>query len=167
MPRAIGRISVIAVGKLRERHWSMAQNEYARRLGHYTGFNLIEVKDVVGRSLPDAVAMAREGEQLLTAVPRGARVVVLDPGGKSMSSLDLAVWLQAQLESHGSLAFLIGGPLGFDPAVTAAAHDRLSLSALTFTHEMARVILMEQLYRAFTIFHGEPYHRSSRGAFHS
>lgn len=159
MPRAIGRIAVIAVGKLRERHWLSAQDEYARRLGHYTDFNLIEVKDAVGKSLPDAVAMVREGEQLLAAVPRGARLVVLDPGGKSMSSPDLAVWLQAQLEAHGSLTFLIGGPLGFDPAVTAATHERLALSPLTFTHEMARVILMEQIYRAFTILHGEPYHK--------
>jgi len=103
--------------------------------------------------------MAREGEQLLAAVPRGARVIVLDPGGKSMSSPDLAAWLQVQLETHGHPVFLIGGPLGFDPAVTAAAHDRLSLSPLTFTHEIARTLLLEQLYRAFTILHGEPYHK--------
>ena len=157
--RATGHLSAIAVGKLREKHWLAAQAEYARRLTHYTDFNLIEVKDAVGKSLPDAVAMAREGEQLLAAVPRGARVVGLDPGGKPMSSPDLAAWLQTQLEAHGNLAFLIGGPLGFDPAVTAAAHDRLSLSPLTFTHEIARVLLLEQLYRAFTILNGEPYHK--------
>jgi len=159
MPRATGHLSVIAVGKLRERHWLAAQTEYARRLAHYTDFNLVEVKDAVGKSLPDTVAMAREGEQLLAVVPRGARVVLLDPGGKSMSSPDLAAWLQAQLEAHGHPVFLIGGPLGFDPVVTAAAHDRLSLSPLTFTHEIARVLLLEQLYRAFTILHGEPYHK--------
>lgn len=158
MPRATGHITVTAVGKLRERHWQDAQDEYARRLGRYTDFNLLEVKDAVGK-LPDAVAMAREGEGLLAAVPRGARMVLMDPGGRQMTSPELADYLQTQLETHGGLAFLIGGPLGFDPAVTAAAHDRLALSRLTFTHEMARVILLEQLYRAFTILHGEPYHK--------
>ena len=159
MPRSIGHLTVIAVGKLRERHWLAAQDEYMRRLGHYTDFNLVEVKDVVGKSVPDSVAIAREGEYLLTSVPRGARLILMDPSGKAMSSPELAGYLQSQLETHSNLAFLIGGPLGFDPTVTSAAHDRLALSRLTFTHEMARVILLEQLYRAFTILNGEPYHK--------
>ena len=68
-------------------------------------------------------------------------------------------WLQNQLEQYGQLAFLIGGPVGFDPATIAAAHERLALSRLTLPHELARVVLLEQLYRAFTIVHGEPYHK--------
>ena len=159
MPRATGHITVAAVGKLRERHWRDAQAEYVRRLERYTDFRLIEVKDAVGKSLPDVVAMVREGEQLLSAVSRGARVILMDPDGRSMSSPELADYLQFQLEAYGDLAFLIGGPLGFDPAVMAAAHDRLSLSRMTYTHEMARIILLEQLYRAFSILHGEPYHK--------
>lgn len=159
MPRPIGHISVVAVGRLRERHWLAAQEEYARRLGHYTDFNLIEVKDAVGKSLPDNVAVAREGEQLLAAAARGARLTLMSAEGRAMSSPELAVYLQSQLEAFGDLAFLIGGPLGFDPAVTAAAHDRLALSRLTFPHELARVVLLEQLYRAFTILNGEPYHK--------
>lgn len=159
MPRSIGRITVAAVGKLRERHWLAAQDEYARRLGRYTNFGLVEVKDATGKSLPDAVAMAREGEQLLAAVPRGSRVMLMAAAGRQMDSPELAAYLQTQLETYGELTFLIGGPLGFDPAVIDAAHDRLSLSPMTFTHEIARVILLEQLYRAFTILHGEPYHK--------
>jgi 23S rRNA (pseudouridine1915-N3)-methyltransferase len=159
MPRLIGHITLVAVGKLRERHWQAAGEEYARRLSHYTDFNLIEVRDAVGKTLPDGVAVAREGEQLLAATPRGARIVLMMPDGREMSSPELAAFLQSQLEAHGELAFLIGGPIGFDPAVAAAAHDRLALSRLTFTHEMARVLLLEQLYRAFTIIHGEPYHK--------
>ncbi len=69
MPRAIGHITVVAVGKLRERHWQDAQDEYVRRLAHYTDLNLVEVKDAVGKSLPDVVAIAREGEQLLRPFP--------------------------------------------------------------------------------------------------
>ena len=159
MPRSIGHITILAVGKLRERHWQAAADEYARRLGRYTDFKLIEARDAVGKTLPDAVAMMREGEQLLAAAPRGARIVLMTPDGREMSSPELADYLQSQLEAHGELAFLIGGPSGFDPAVAAAAHDRLALSRLTFTHEVARVILLEQLYRAFTIIHGEPYHK--------
>lgn len=159
MARSIGHVTVAAVGKLRERHWLAAQDEYAKRLGRYTDFRLIEVKDATGKSLPDAVAMTREGEQLLAAVPRGSRVVLMAADGRRMDSPELATYLQTQLETYGELAFLIGGPVGFDSTVIAAAHDRLSLSPMTFTHEMARVILLEQLYRAFTILHGEPYHK--------
>ena len=158
MPRSIGHITIAAVGKLRERHWLVAQAEYARRLGHYTDLKLIEVKDAVGKSLPDNVAVAREGEQLLAAA-RGARLILMSADGRAMSSPELAIYLQSQLEAFGDMAFLIGGPLGFDPAVTAAAHDRLVLSRLTFPHELARVVLLEQLYRAFTILNGEPYHK--------
>jgi 23S rRNA (pseudouridine1915-N3)-methyltransferase len=159
MPRPIGHITVAAVGKLREGYWQAAQDEYVRRLGRYTDFRLIEVKDAIGKSLPDAVALAREGEQLLAAVPRGARVVLMAADGREMSSAELAGFLQTQLESYSELIFLIGGPLGFDPAVATAAHDRLALSRLTFPHELARVILLEQLYRGFTILHREPYHK--------
>lgn len=159
MPRSIGHISVIAVGRLRERHWQAAQDEYARRLANYTDFKLIEVKDAVGKTSPDSVAMAREGEQLLAAGTRRARLILMTAEGRAMSSPELAVYLQSQLEAFGDLAFLIGGPLGFAPAVTAAAHDRLALSRLTFPHELARIVLLEQLYRAFTILNGEPYHK--------
>ena len=159
MPRAIGHLTVAAVGRLRERHWQAAQVEYTRRLSRYTDFQLVEVKDVVGRSLPDAAAAAREGAALLAAAPRGARVLLMTAEGRQLSSPDLAAWLQTQLEQYGALAFLIGGPVGFDPATIAAAHEQLALSRLTLPHELARVVLLEQLYRAFTIIHGEPYHK--------
>lgn len=159
MPRPIGHITVAAVGRLRERHWQAAQDEYAQRLGRYTDFRVVEVKDAAGKSLPDAVALAREGEQLLAAVPRGARAILMAADGREISSPELAAYLQTQLETHGELAFLIGGPIGFDPAVASAAHDRVALSRMTLPHELARVVLLEQLYRAFTILHGEPYHK--------
>lgn len=158
MPRRIGHITLAAVGKLRERHWQHAQDEYARRLSHYTDFTLVEVKDMVGKSLPDAVAVAREGE-LLLAASRGQRTILLTADGRQMTSPELSVYLREQLEQFGHLVFLIGGPIGFDRAVLEAAHDRLSLSRFTFPHELARVVFLEQLYRAFTILLGEPYHK--------
>jgi 23S rRNA (pseudouridine1915-N3)-methyltransferase len=159
MPRPIGHVTVAAVGRLREPYWLAAQDEYVRRLEHYTDFKLVEVRDAVGRSLPDSAALAREGEALLAAARGAARLILMSADGRTMSSPKLADYLQSGLESFGELTFLIGGPLGFAPAVLAAAHDRLSLSRLTLPHELARVVLLEQLYRAFTIIHGEPYHK--------
>lgn len=158
MPRAAGHLTVAAVGRLRERHWQTVQDDYAHRLSRYTDFQLVEVKDAVGRGLPDGVAMAREGEQLRAAAA-GARLVLMTAAGREMTSPELAAWLGEQLERHGRLAFLVGGPVGFDPATTAAADEQLALSRLTLPHELARVVLLEQLYRAFTILRGEPYHK--------
>lgn len=159
MARRMGTITLAAVGKLRTREWKLAQKEYLGRLGHYTRVKLVEVKDAVGSNVPDGVAMQREGEDLLKAAERAYRTILLTPEGAEMSSPELAAFLQKQIEVYGRIAFLIGGPLGVSDAVREAAHTELSLSRLTFTHEMARVILLEQLYRAFTIINGESYHK--------
>ncbi|MCZ7669966.1 MAG: 23S rRNA (pseudouridine(1915)-N(3))-methyltransferase RlmH [Chloroflexi bacterium] len=84
---------------------------------------------------------------------------MLSPEGTMRTSPRLARWLRQGMERHGRLAFFIGGPLGFSDEVIAASHEQLALSPLTFTHEMARIIFMEQLYRAFTIMNGEQYHK--------
>ena len=84
---------------------------------------------------------------------------MLSLDGRELSSEKLALYLSGQIEDHGHLAFLMGGPLGFAPEVETAAEDRLALSRLTFPHELARIVLLEQLYRAFTILRGEPYHK--------
>lgn len=159
MPRPIGKISIVAVGKIRTRSWLAAQKEYSQRLSHYTQFDLLEVKDVVGRGLPDSAALQREGEQLLKAARKASRIVLLSPEGEQMDSPQMAEFLQGEIERYGRIAFLIGGPLGFSPEVIAAAHTQLALSRLTFTHELARVILLEQLYRGFTILNNEKYHK--------
>jgi 23S rRNA (pseudouridine1915-N3)-methyltransferase len=159
MSRLNGRLTLAAVGKIKNKAWLAAQDDYVKRLGHYTTLNLVEVKDVVGRSIPDDVAMAREGEQLLQAAADSSRLIALTPTGKLVTSPNLAVWLQNRVEAYGRIAFLIGGPLGFSNDVLAACHEEISLSPLTFTHELARVLLLEQLYRACTILAGEQYHK--------
>jgi 23S rRNA (pseudouridine1915-N3)-methyltransferase len=158
MPGKIGHITVIAVGKIREKHWRMALADYEKRLHFYTNFNVIEVKDAAGR-FPDPVALQREGEQLLKAAADAGRIILLSASGKEMGSPGVARFLETQIGVYGRLAFLIGGPLGVAPEVVAAAHEQVALSHLTFPHELARVILLEQLYRAFTILNGEPYHK--------
>ena len=159
MPRLNGRLLLAAVGKIKEKHWQAAQADYVKRLGRYTDFQLVEVKDAVGRNVPEAVAMQREGERLLEATSGVQRLIALTPEGKQMSSPKLARFLQKEVVVYGRIAFLIGGPYGFSDEVLATCHWQLSLSPLTFTHEMARILLLEQLYRACTILNGEKYHK--------
>jgi 23S rRNA (pseudouridine1915-N3)-methyltransferase len=159
MTRKFGTIHLIAVGKIKTKHWRSAQQEYEKRLRRYTTFDLKEVKDFVGRGSPDAVAMQKEGELLLKGAAQANRLILLSPDGQQMTSPGLAKWLRQGIVNNGRLAFLIGGPLGFSDEVVAAGHEQLALSPLTFTHELARVIFMEQLYRAFTILNGEKYHK--------
>ena len=159
MGRLGGRLLVAAVGKIKEKHWQAAQTDYVKRLNRYTGFQLAEVKDAAGRNVPEAVARQREGEQLLPAVGEMKRLIALSPEGRQMSSPELADFLQKEVMAYGRLAFLIGGPFGFSDEVLTTCHLQLSLSPLTFPHEMARIILLEQLYRACTILNGEKYHK--------
>ena len=159
MPRLSGYITVVAVGKLRESHWRSAQEDYCKRLRRYTTFALHEVKDVAGRGTPDRAAKQKEGEALLKAAKSASRKIALTAAGRQMSSPRLAEYLQRQVQLYGRVAFLIGGPLGLSEDVLAECDEQLSLSPLTFPHEMARVILLEQLYRACTILNGEKYHK--------
>lgn len=158
MARLAGKIIIVAVGKLHS-DWRAAQQDYLARLRRYTDVTLVEVKDVVGQGAPDTVALQREGEALLAAAKGARRVIALSATGKQMDSLGLADFLRKQIDVYRSLAFVIGGPVGLSPQVLAACDDKLSLSPLTFPHELARVILLEQLYRAATIISGEKYHK--------
>ena len=159
MLRLSGHIMVIAVGKLRRSHWLTAQEKYQKRLQRYTDFQLVEVKDVVGRGVSDAVAKQRESDTVLSTAVSAHYKIALTPTGKTMTSPQLAQFLQTRVELYGRLVFLIGGPLGFTTEAIARCDAKLSLSPLTFPHEMARIILLEQLYRACTILNNEKYHK--------
>lgn len=159
MSRLTGHLVVAVVGKLKEPHWKMAQEAYVKRLQRYTHFALVEVKDMVGKGLPDVAAMQREGEALLLAGAEASYKIALTPTGRPFSSPQLAQTLQKWVEENGRLTFFVGGPAGFPPELLAGCQEQLSLSALTFPHELARIILLEQLYRAFTILNGEKYHK--------
>lgn len=132
------------------------QAEYAKRL--VPAPTIVEIEE--RRKLPEALLKAREGELILAAVPDGARLVALDPGGIAWSSRDLAERLR-DWRDHGvgAVAFAIGGAAGHGEAVLARAHTRLSLGAMTWPHLLARIMLLEQLYRAQQILAGHPYHR--------
>jgi 23S rRNA (pseudouridine1915-N3)-methyltransferase len=158
------QIRILAVGKTKGKYLQLGLQEFKKRLAPYVRLELI---DVAEEKLADSLspreegqAVAREGERLVKLLKPGEYVIALDAGGRSFSSEELAQYL-SQLALHGksSLAFLIGGPLGLSPAVRSRADLVLSLSPLTFTHQLVRLILLEQLYRAFRIMRGEPYHK--------
>ncbi len=159
MVRFPGLIDIVAVGKIKEKHWRTAQDEYLKRLNRYFLARLSEVKDALGQGLPDATALQREGQELLRASAGAHYRIALTPEGKTFTSPGLAEFLMKHLETHGRLAFLIGGPLGFAPDLTENCDCCLSLSTLTLPHELARVVLLEQLFRAAAILNGEKYHK--------
>jgi 23S rRNA (pseudouridine1915-N3)-methyltransferase len=153
------KLAVIAVGRLKEPYWREAAEEYLKRLGPYATVRVTEVADR-DLSHDEAAAVAAEGADTLRALPPGSYVVALDRSGKQLSSEQFAEWLAAHgLAGRSSIAFALGGAAGLAPDVLVRADERLSLGTLTLPHQLARVVLLEQLYRAFRITRGEPYHR--------
>lgn len=153
------RITVIAVGRLKERFWREAAEEYLKRLGGYATVKIVEVADRdSGRD--EARALAEEGADVLRAVPEGAHVIALDVSGRQASSEAFAERVEALgIDGRSNVVFVIGGSVGLSAAVLARADERLSLGPMTLPHNMARVVLLEQVYRAFRIIRGEPYHK--------
>lgn len=154
------KVSVLVVGRVRG-PLADAVEGYETRAGRYWKLEVVEVTGGAsrGNAGPEQV-MAAEGERLLARVPDGAEVVLLDRTGKGMGSRELARLLNRHaLHGTPGVAFLVGGAHGVAPEVRQRARRTLSLSAMTFPHEVARLLLAEQLYRAGTIVRGEPYHK--------
>ncbi|MEZ4485611.1 MAG: 23S rRNA (pseudouridine(1915)-N(3))-methyltransferase RlmH [Syntrophotaleaceae bacterium] len=154
------KIGLISVGKLSQRFVRDGAEQYADRLKRYIAFASTELKEAKGGAKADPAAIRRlEGERILARVPDGSYLVALDEGGRSYRSEQLAELLgRHMLQGTGELLFAIGGAYGLSRAVKERADLLLSLSALTLTHQMARLLLLEQLYRGFTILRNEPYH---------
>jgi 23S rRNA (pseudouridine1915-N3)-methyltransferase len=153
------KIVVAAVGRLKERHWRDAAEEYLKRLRPYATIDAIEVPDQ-DLSGDEARAVRVEADALARAVPAGAYLVGLEIGGTARSSEAFSGWLAGHLHAgRQSVAFLIGGAAGLDPSLAERCDERLSLGPMTLPHQLARVVLLEQLYRAFRIMRNEPYHR--------
>lgn len=153
------KLKIIAVGKLKEPWWREAQAEFAKRLSPMAKLTVEEVEaSPITASVSAAASMAEEGRWILQKMPRGAWIAALDRAGKRISSEKLAELLATEGGTGRELCLVIGGAAGLDPAVLDRADARISLSDLTFTHEMARIILLEQLYRAACISSGKKYH---------
>ena len=158
------QIRVIAVGKIKEKYLQDGIAEYVKRLRPYAKVQIVEIaeeKRPASTTLSiERIALEKEGDRILAAIPDGSFVISLDVKGLSWSSEELAAsFREWELSGQNQLAFVIGGDLGLSPAVLARSDLRLSLSKMTFTHPMARLLLMEQVYRAFRIIRGKPYHK--------
>jgi len=153
------KITLLWVGKTRNAHLKSLIEDYWNRLEHFCELSLREVQPVKSETAKGRMA-DREGEKLLARVDASDYLVLLDSTGKSLTTEKFADWLcKHRDQSTRNLVFVIGSHVGLSEAVKRRANFTLSLSALTFTHEMARCLLLEQIYRAFSVIQGLPYHR--------
>ncbi len=158
------RITLIAVGKIKERFYTDAIAEYEKRLSKYIKLEIIELADEkTPENMSDREAeqiKSREGERILSRIPAGAYVIALAIQGRPLSSEELSEKLESLgLQGDSHVAFIIGGSIGLADGVLKAADFKLSFSKMTFPHQLMRVILLEQIYRSFRIMRNEPYHK--------
>ncbi len=158
------KITIIAVGKLKEKYLKDAISEYSKRLSAYCRFQIIEVADEkTPEQAGDAAESAvreKEGSRILKHIKEDMYVITMEIGGRQLSSEELAEKIGSLgIQGKGSLAFVIGGSIGLGQNVLTRSDYALSFSKLTFPHQLMRVILSEQIYRSFKILKGEPYHK--------
>lgn len=157
-------INIVCVGKLKEKYWTDAIAEYSKRLGRYCRLSIIELKE---ERLPDNASAAEEehvktaeGQSIIKALSGDSYVIALDVKGKQLSSEQLAQKIDdLAVQGKSTIDLIIGGSLGLSDEVLRRADFKLSFSPMTFPHQMMRVILLEQIYRAFKINRNEPYHK--------
>lgn len=154
------KIALLMIGKTDARYFAEAIDEYRQRLTHYVPFEMQVIPDIKNaKNLSESQQKEREGEMLLKALQAGDYIVLLDERGKEMTSKQFASYLEKKMGSVSRrLVFIIGGPYGFSEALYKIANEKLSLSQMTFSHQMIRLLFIEQIYRAMTILNGEPYH---------
>lgn len=155
------KITVVAVGKLKEKFWAAACEEYLKRLRPYAKVSVAEIPDIdPARAGGVEAARQREGEAILAALPENTHVILMAIDGKQRSSVGFSQHMdELALRGTSDLAFVIGGSDGVSNAVRARANETFSFGPITLPHNLARVVLLEQIYRAFKISRGEPYHK--------
>ncbi len=153
------KIQLLITGKTTDARLVSLIDDYRERLKHYVPFELVVLPDLKNaKALSEEQVKAAEGEAMLRFFTPSMDVVLLDEHGKEFRSVEFADWLQKKMTSGRDLTLVIGGPYGFSPAVYARANGKLSFSQMTFSHQMIRLMAIEQIYRAMTILRGEPYH---------
>ena len=153
------KITLLVVGKTTDNRLVSLIDEYRQRLVHYVPFELVVLPDLKNaKSLTEEQVKGAEGEAILRFLTPAMDVVLLDEHGREYRSIEFADFLQKKMGSGRDLTLVIGGPYGFSPAVYQRANSKFSLSQMTFSHQMIRLMTIEQIYRAMTILRGEPYH---------
>ena len=154
------KITFITVGKTEDAYLKEGIEKYVKRLKHYTRLFIVEIDELKNtKALTREQQKAKEAELILKKILPLDHVILLDENGMELTSTQFAAYVDKKaLGSVSNMVFVVGGPYGFDQSVYDRANDKLSLSAMTFSHQMVRLFFVEQLYRAFTILKGEPYH---------
>ncbi len=154
------KITLAVIGKTEVGFVRQGIDEYVKRLQHYVSFNIQYIGDIKGtRNMSEEQQKVAEGRQLLASLEPSDYIVLLDEHGTERTSMDYSQWLQRRMASGCKrLVFVVGGPYGFSKEVYDRSNEMISLSKMTFPHELVRLIFVEQLYRAFTILRHEPYH---------
>ena len=154
------KFTLLVVGRTVEKQYITAIDDYVSRTKHFTQFDLEVIPELKNtKSLSMEQQKEKEAELILKALQPGDVVVLLDEHGKEFRSIEFADWIERKMHTvNKRLVFIIGGPYGFSPKVYAVAQEKISLSKMTFSHQMIRLIFVEQLYRAFTILNNNPYH---------
>ena len=156
-------VRIVCVGKLKEQYWRDACAEYSKRLGAYCKFSITEVDEYRLGDSPSPAQIAQclqsEGREILSKCPSGARLIAMCIEGKEQSSEKLSETMSELAMSGGAVCFIIGGSFGLSDEVKSKAKIKLSMSPMTFPHQLARVMLCEQIYRTFCINNGSKYHK--------
>ena len=154
------KFTLLVVGRTVEKHYITAINDYVERTKHYTSFEMEVIPELKNtKSLSFEQQKEKEGELILKALQPGDQVVLLDEHGKEFRSIEFANWVERKMHTvNKRLVFIIGGPYGFAQSVYNVAQEKISLSKMTFSHQMIRLIFVEQMYRAMTILNNGPYH---------
>lgn len=151
---------LLVVGRTVESHFITAIQDYIQRTKRYIQFDMEVIPELKNtKSLSMEVQKDKEGELIIKALQPGDVIVLLDEGGKEMRSIEFADYMKRKMNTvNKRLVFIIGGAYGFSPKIYNMAHEKISLSRMTFSHQMVRLIFIEQLYRAMSILHNSPYH---------
>ena len=154
------KVALVLVGKTVNKHFVELIDEYAGRVKHYIGFDIITIPELKNtKSLSVDQQKQQEGELILKQLQAGDHVVLLDEHGREYRSVEFSAYMEQKMQTvNKRLVFVIGGPYGFSSDVYGKANEKISLSKMTFSHQMVRLIFVEQLYRAMPIMRGEPYH---------
>ena len=153
------KITLLVVGKTTDSHIEALIQEYQKRLTHYLPFTLQIIPELKNtKALTSEQQKQAEGELILRTITPATDLILLDEHGKEYRSIEFADYVQKRMSSGRDVVFVVGGPYGFSEAVYQRANGKISLSKMTFSHQMVRLFFVEQIYRAMTILRGEPYH---------
>ena len=153
------KITLLVVGKTTDQRLQTLIDDYQQRLKHYIPFEIVVIPDLRNaKALTQAQIKEQEGLEILRRITPAMEVILLDEHGREYPSIEYAQWIQKKMSAGRDITFIVGGPYGFSSAVYERADGKISLSKMTFSHQMIRLFFTEQIYRAMTILRGEPYH---------